>query len=77
MVRSFQQEKSIGYVETFAFVIRPMRYQAVFAIAASKNWSIYQINVRIAYMYSPIEREFYFQQHREFDNITNKVYKLN
>ncbi len=37
MVRGFQQQEGINYSETFAFMVKPMSYKAIFAIVVAKN----------------------------------------
>ena len=36
-MRSFQHRESIDYAETFASVVKPMSYKAIFAVAAAKK----------------------------------------
>ena len=37
VVRGFQQKEGIDNAETFALVVKPMSYKAIFALAAAKN----------------------------------------
>ena len=38
VVRGFQQREEIDYAETFASVIKPKSYKAIFALACANNW---------------------------------------
>ena len=40
VVRGFEQEEGIDYNETFALVVKPMSYKALFAIAATLDLEI-------------------------------------
>ena len=59
VVRGFQQREGIDYPETFALVVKPMSYKAIFALVAAKNWEVHQMNVKTAFLYGLIEREVY------------------
>ena len=41
VVRGFEQQEGIDYYETFALVVKPMSYKALFAIAAAMDLEIY------------------------------------
>lgn len=46
VVRDFQQREGIDYAETFASVVKPMSYKAIFALSCANNWEIHQMDVR-------------------------------
>jgi hypothetical protein len=48
-VRGFTQEEGIDYDETFASVVKPMSYKALFAIAAALDLEIEQMDVKTAF----------------------------
>lgn len=75
-MQGFQQKEGINYAETFAFVVKPMSYKAIFVIAAAKNWHVHQINVKTAFLYGFIEGEVYVCQSIKFDNLSGNIYKL-
>ncbi len=49
VVRGFQQRERIDYAETFASVVKPISYKAIFALSYANNWEIHQIDVKIAF----------------------------
>lgn len=68
IVRDFQQREGIDYAETFVLVVKLMSYKAIFALAAAKNWEVYQMDVKTAFLYGLIEGEVYVRQLTGFDN---------
>jgi hypothetical protein len=41
VVRGFEQQEGIDYNETFASVVKPMSYKAMFAVAAALDLEIH------------------------------------
>lgn len=60
-MRGFIQEEGIDYNKTFASVIKPISYKALFAIAAALGLKIEQIDVKTAFLYSDINHEIYVE----------------
>lgn len=58
-MRGFQQREGIAYAETVASVVKPMSYKALFALAMAKNWEVYQMDVKSAFLYKLIAGEVY------------------
>jgi hypothetical protein len=77
VVRGFEQEEGIDYGETFASVVKPMSYKALFAIAAALDLDIEQIDVKTAFLYGDIDEEIYVEQPHELADGTNRVCRLN
>ena len=69
--------EGIDYNETFASVVKPMSYKALFAIAAALDLDLEQMDVKTAFLYSNIDEEVYMEQPPEFDDSTRRVCKLN
>ena len=76
VVKGFQQEGRIDYSEIFASVVKPMSYKAIFAFAFTNNWEIYQMDVKTAFLYCPIDGEVYVNQPHRFNDITARVCQL-
>ena len=76
MVRGFEQKKGINYHETFASVVKPMSYKAIFAIAAARDWDIHQIDVKTAFLYDNIDEKIYVNQPLGHTDGTSKICKL-
>ena len=72
----FQQREGIDYAETFSFVVKPMSYKVIFAIAVAKNWEDDQMDVKTAFLYRFIEGKVYVWQPTGFDNLSGDIYKL-
>jgi hypothetical protein len=75
VVRGFEQQEGIDYNETFASVIKPMTYEAIFAIAAALDLELEQMDVKTAFLYGKID-EIYVGQPEGFDDGTGRVWKL-
>lgn len=75
-MRGLQQREGIDYAETFASVVQPMSYNAIFAFAAAKYWDVHQMDVKTAFLYGLIEGKVYVRQPTSFDNQSGEVCKL-
>ena len=60
-VRGFEQLEGLDYHETFASVVKPMSYKAIFAIAAANDWDIEQMDVKTAFLYGNVDEEIYVE----------------
>lgn len=61
VVGGFRQQQGIDYDETFAPVVKPMSYKALFAIAAALDLEFEQMDVKIAFLYGDIDHEIYVE----------------
>jgi hypothetical protein len=75
-VRGFTQEEGIDYDETFASVVKPMSYKALFAIGAALGLEIEQMDVKTAFLYGDIDHEIYVEQPHHMTDGTSRVCKL-
>jgi Reverse transcriptase (RNA-dependent DNA polymerase)/gag-polypeptide of LTR copia-type len=62
VVRGFEQKEGTDYFETFASVVKPMSYKAIFALAAAEDWELEQMDVKTAFLYGEVEEEVFVQQ---------------
>ncbi|KAG9767303.1 hypothetical protein KCU88_g7475, partial [Aureobasidium melanogenum] len=76
VVRGFTQEEGVDYDETFASVVKPMSYKALFAIAAALDLEIEQMDVKTAFLYGDIDHEIYVEQPHSMADDTPRVCKL-
>ncbi|CDM26217.1 Probable transposable element [Penicillium roqueforti FM164] len=76
VVRGFTQEEGIDYEETFASVVKPMSYKALFAIGAALDLEIEQMDVKTAFLYGNIDHEIYVEQPHHMTDGTPRVCKL-
>jgi hypothetical protein len=68
VVRGFEQVEGSNFNETFASVVKPMSYKALFAIAAAMDYEIEQMDVKTAFLYGDIDEEVYVEQPTGYDN---------
>jgi hypothetical protein len=76
VVRGFTQEEGVDYDETFASVVKPMSYKALFAIGAALGLEIEQMDVKTAFLYGDIDHEIYVEQPHHMTDGTPRVCKL-
>ena len=75
VVRGFEQRAGVDFNETFASVVKPMSYKAIFAMAAALDYEIEQMDVKTAFLYGNIEEDIYIEQPTGFST-GNLVCKL-
>jgi hypothetical protein len=75
VVRGFEQIEGLNYNETFASVVKPMSYKALFAIAAARGLHIEQMDVVTAFLYGDIDETIYMHQPTGYTE-SNSVCKL-
>ena len=77
VVRRFEQEEGFDYHETFATVVKPMSYKALFAIVSALDLEIEQLDVRTAFLYGAIDEEIFVEQPTGQEDGSNRVCLLN
>ena len=76
VVRGCTQENTIDYDETFASVVKPMSYKALFAIGAALDLEIEEMDVKTAFLYGHIDHEICVQQPHHTTDGTPRACKL-
>jgi hypothetical protein len=66
VVRGFEQQHSWGYDQTFAAVDKPALFRLVFALAATHDWEIEELNIKTAFLYGKIDTEVFVEQPHGF-----------
>ena len=61
VVRGFEQRYGIDFNETFATVVKPMTYKAIFTVCALYGWDIEQMDVKTAFLESDLDEEVYVE----------------
>jgi hypothetical protein len=61
VAQGFTQIHGIDFLDTFAPVARLSAIRTVVALAASENWELHQMDVKSAYLNSPIDAEIYMR----------------
>ena len=76
-MREFEQEENFDYHKTFATVVKPMSYKALFAIALALDLEIEQLDVQTAFLYGAIDEEIFVEQPTCQEDGSNCVCLLN
>ncbi|GKD77759.1 putative ribonuclease H-like domain-containing protein [Tanacetum coccineum] len=73
-----RQEEGIDYDEVFALVARIEAIRLFLAYASYMDFTVYQMDVKSAFLYGTIEEEVYVRQPSGFENpaFPDKVYKV-
>ena len=62
MAKGFSQVEGIDYSETFAPVAKMNSICLVLSLAASQHWSVYQMDVKSAFLHGDLQEEIYMEQ---------------
>ncbi|GKA77592.1 putative ribonuclease H-like domain-containing protein [Tanacetum coccineum] len=78
VAQGYTQEEGIDYDEVFAPVARIEAIRLFLAYASFKDFVVYQMDVKSAFLYGKIEEEVYVCQQPGFEdpNFPNRVYKV-
>nr|GEV17079.1 putative RNA-directed DNA polymerase [Tanacetum cinerariifolium] len=78
VARGYGQEFGIDYMEVYAPVARMDTIRLMLALAAQNGWSIYQMDVKSAFLHGMLQEDVYVQQPQGYvkNNNEHKVYKL-
>nr|GEU56034.1 retrovirus-related Pol polyprotein from transposon TNT 1-94 [Tanacetum cinerariifolium] len=78
VAKGYGQEEGIDFEELFALVARLKAIRIFVAYSAHKNYLIFQMDVKIAFLNGPLKREFFIQQADGFvdPDFPNHVYRL-
>ncbi|GJV35652.1 retrovirus-related pol polyprotein from transposon TNT 1-94 [Tanacetum coccineum] len=78
VAKGYQKEEGIDFEESFASVARLEVVRIFVAYAAHKNFNIYQIDVKTAFLNGPLKEEIYVSQPNGFadSDFPDHVYKL-
>ena len=79
VAKGYNQEEGIDFDETFAPVARLEAIRMLLAFAAFKDFKLYQMDVKSAFLNGFIKEEVYVEQPPGFEHeeFSNHVYKLN
>ena len=79
VAKGYNQEEGIDFDETFALIARFKAIRMLLAFAAFKDFKLYQMDVKSAFLNDFIKEEVYVEQPPSFEHeeFPNHVYKLN
>ena len=75
VVKGYLQQYGIDFEQTFAAVVKPMAFRALFAIAAYHDLEIEQMDVKTAFLYGTIDQLLYVEMPKGF-KVIGKVCRL-
>ncbi|CAL2278987.1 unnamed protein product [Prunus armeniaca] len=78
VAKGFTQKPGTDFFDTFALVARLETIRTLISLAAQKNWLIYHLDVKSAFLNGVLEEEVYVEQRQGFlvEGGEEKVYKL-
>jgi len=76
VAKGFTQKKGIDYEETFSPVVRFETLRLLFAYATANNWSLQQMDVKVAFLNGELDEEIYMEQPEGYVNDPNMVCHL-
>ncbi|GJT64749.1 putative ribonuclease H-like domain-containing protein [Tanacetum coccineum] len=78
VAQGYTQEEGIDYDEVFAYVVRFKAIKLFLAYASFKDFVVYQMDVKSAFLYGKIEEEVYVCQPPGFEDpdFPDRVYKV-
>jgi hypothetical protein len=77
VAKGFSQIEGLDYHETFAPTCKPETFRLILALAAQKQLYLGQLDVKAAYLHSPIDEEIFPEQPDGFQNGQGLVCRLN
>ena len=78
MAKGYNQEERLDFDETYAPVVRLESIRMLLAFVCFKNFTLYQMDVKSAFLSSFINEEVYVEQPQGFENhkFSNHIFKL-
>jgi hypothetical protein len=78
VLRGFTQRPGVDYDETFSLVVKPATVRTILTLALSRDWPVYQLDVKNTFLHDTLTETVYFTQPVGFIDSAHPdlVYKL-
>ena len=78
VAKGYSQKHAVDYTEVFALVARMDTVRMIIALAAHKNWRIFQLDVKSAFLHGELSEDVYVEQSRGYEKEGSEhlLYKL-
>ena len=68
VAEGYNQQEGVNYIETFSPVIRPATIHTILTVATVKGWSLWQLDVKNAFLHGHFDTTVFMNQPPGFEN---------